>query len=76
MASAITTTATSLEGQALEVARELVELELAVPEDTRPDNAQIAIDLEGLVATVTIALPITISGSGANLSIAAGEYLD
>lgn len=76
MAASITTTATTLEGQLLEVARELVELELAIPTDTRPDNAQIAIDLENLTVTVTASLPITLSGTGANIAIAAGEYLD
>ncbi len=75
MAAAFTTTASTIEGQVLELAREIQELELAIPEETRPNNIGIAIDLEALTATVNITLPIVLSGTGNSMSIAASAYL-
>ncbi len=75
MAAAFTTTSTSLEGQILELARELQELELAEPADERPNRIGIAPDFEGLEVTITVTLPITLSGSGNNLTFSADTYL-
>ncbi|MDG2990561.1 hypothetical protein L3556_06375 [Candidatus Synechococcus calcipolaris G9] len=75
MAAAITTSATSLEGQALECIRELQSLELAIPEADRPNNATIAVDFEALTATLSVTLPVTLNGAGAAISITASPYL-
>ena len=76
MASAATLTATTLEGQAREVARLMQAAELAIPAETRPDNVQIATDFENLTVNITISLPVTLSGSGAAFTFTASEYLD
>jgi hypothetical protein len=75
MAASISTTATTLEGQIFELCRELQELELAVPADTRPDNITIAPDIEALQVAITLTLPITLGGSGANIVMTAASYL-
>ncbi len=75
MAAPITTTATTLEGQVLEVARSLQELELNIPPDNRPNNVSIAPDFEALTVTISITLPIVLSGTGNQVSFAAGTYL-
>ena len=76
MASAATLTATTLEGQAREVARLMLAAELAIPAETRPDNVQIATDFENRTVNITISLPVTLSGSGAAFTFTASEYLD
>ncbi len=75
MAAAFTTTASSLEGQLLEIVRELAEGELAVPVETRPTNVTIVPDFENLICNITVALPITLSGTGATISAVANPYL-
>lgn len=75
MAAAFTTTATSLEGQFMELAREIQELELAIPVETRPNNITITPDFEALVCNITVALPITLSGTGASITAVAAPYL-
>ena len=76
MAAAITTTATTIEGQFLEIAAKIQELELAVPVDTRPNNMTLTPDLEGLVMNVTASIPITYSvDASANVVISSGTYL-
>lgn len=75
MASAATLTATTLEGQALEVARLMQAAELAIAVETRPDNVQIATDFENLTVSITISLPVTLSGSGAAYTFTAATYL-
>lgn len=75
MATAHTTTSVTIEGQLLELFRELQEQEAAIPEDTRPNRVSLAFDLEGQQATLTATLPITLSGTGNQVAIAAGAYL-
>ena len=43
----------------LELANLLSAAELAVPEDTRPNNVAMSADLEGLTADITITIPVT-----------------
>jgi hypothetical protein len=75
MAAAATLSATSLEGQALEVARLIQSAELAIAADTRPNNVTIAPDLEAQTVTLTITLPVVLSGSGGAFTLTAGTYL-
>ncbi len=75
MAASITTTASSLEGQLYEVAIAIQEAELAVAEDSRPDNMTINYDLENLQVSISATLPVTLSGSGGSATIAADTYL-
>lgn len=75
MAAGITPIATTLEGQLFEIVRELQERELALPADTRPDRVQISLDVEAKEATMTVSLPISFSGTGNGISLAAQPYL-
>ncbi len=75
MAAPITTTAASLEGQLYEVSIAMQEAELAIDADTRPDNVTINYDLENLQASITVTLPITLSGAGGSATLAADTYL-
>jgi hypothetical protein len=75
MAASITTTSTTLEGQLYEIAREMQEKELSIPEETRPNNTNLAFDLEAGTVAITVTLPITIGGSGNQVILTAGTYL-
>lgn len=75
MASAITTSASSLEGQAYEIALELLARENALPEDSRPDNAQVEFDTEASTVTITITLNTTLNLNGAEAQITVNPYL-
>jgi hypothetical protein len=75
MSSAITTTATTLPGQFLEIARELQEAELSIAEGLRPNNIQITTDVENLTVTITSTLPISFGGTGGAMSFTANDYL-
>jgi len=75
MAAAHTSTATTLEGQALEIARVLQEAELAIAEETRPNRVSIVADLEAQEVTLTVTLPISLGGTGGEMSFVAGTYL-
>jgi hypothetical protein len=75
MAAAITTTATTLEGQLLEVAGAMQAAELAVPEETRPDNVQILPDAESGTITVSVNMEAAFSASGGEISFTAVPYL-
>ncbi|MBE9064145.1 hypothetical protein [cf. Phormidesmis sp. LEGE 11477] len=72
MAAAITTSSTTIEGQVLEVAREMQVAESAL-EDV--NNVAIDIDVEGLVATISVTIPLVLSGTGGSVSFAADTYL-
>ena len=71
MAAAITTTAATLEGQLLEVARELELAEQAAS----LNNITIALNVDNKTTTITARLPLTISGSGESLTLSAAEYI-
>lgn len=76
MAAAIVTTATTLEGQAFEIAQKLQELELAVPEETRPNQAAIDPDFEAQTMALSVTLPFTFSTNATGeMVIAPGTYL-
>ena len=76
MAAAVTTSATTAEGQFLEVARELQSLEAAQSTaDTPINNIQIDTDIENELVTITATLPATLSGAGGALTLTAGTYL-
>ncbi|MFG6105671.1 hypothetical protein U2F10_25725 [Leptothoe sp. EHU-05/26/07-4] len=76
MAAAITTTATSIEGQALEVARELQVLEAAQSTADVPlNNVQIDTDIESGLVSITMTLPTALSGTGGAFTVSASEYL-
>ena len=76
MAAAVTTSATTVEGQFLEVARELQGLEAAQSTADLPlNNVQIDTDIETGLVTITATLPATLSGTGGALTLTAGEYL-
>lgn len=75
MAAAVTTTSTTLEGQMFEIAREMQEAELAVPEENRPNRVGFNVDVDALQVTITVQLPITFSGTGGAVQLAAATYL-
>lgn len=76
MAAAISTTATTLEAQAFEIAQEMQLKELAVPVETRPNNVSIDPDFEGLTMTISMTIPFTFTvGSAGKMEVVAGTYL-
>ncbi|MGD1858160.1 MAG: hypothetical protein ACFB2W_28320 [Leptolyngbyaceae cyanobacterium] len=76
MAAAVSSTATTAEGQFLDIARELQVLEAAQSTDDTPlNNVQIDTDLEAGTVTVSATLPITLGGAAGALTVTAGEYL-
>lgn len=75
MAAAITTTATSLEGQLYECALALVSAELALPIETRPDNAQVTFDVDNGTIAVAVSLASTMTVVSGQARFAAIPYL-
>jgi hypothetical protein len=75
MAASATLTANTLEGQALEIARIMQAAELAIAADTRPNNVTIDPDLEALTVTISITLPVVLSGTGGAFTLSSGTYL-
>ncbi|MFG6101670.1 hypothetical protein U2F10_05420 [Leptothoe sp. EHU-05/26/07-4] len=72
----MTTSATSIEGQALEVARELQVLEAAQSTADVPlNNVQIDTDIESGLVSITMTLPTALSGTGGAFTLSASEYL-
>ena len=69
------TSAASLEEQGYLVALELQKQELAQPEDTRPDNAQITFDTEGSTVAIAYTLDTTLSVVDSNAVIGVTSYL-
>ncbi len=67
--------ATSLEQQGYLVALELQKQELAQPEESRPDNAQITFDTEASTVAVAYTLDTTLSVTGGNAVIGITPYL-
>lgn len=70
MAAAITSTATTLEGQIWELAISAQIAELAIPVETRPNNIQTNIDTENQLVSVTFSVPATFSLSGTGALVA------
>lgn len=76
MATPVSSTASTAEGQFLDVARELQILEAAQSTDETPlNNIQIDTDIENGTVTVSATLPITLGGAAGSLSVTAAEYL-
>ena len=76
MAAPVSSTASTAEGQFLDVARELQILEAAQSTDETPlNNIQIDTDIENGTVTVSATLPITLGGAAGSLSVTAAEYL-
>lgn len=75
MAASITTTATTLVAQTLEVAGALQLAELALPVETRPDNISIIPDPEGSTISISMTIPVTFSSAGGTVSFTAVDYL-
>ena len=76
MAVAVSSTATTAEGQFLDIARELQSLEAAQSTDDTPiNNVQLDTDIEAGTVTISATLPIALSGSGGALTVTAQEYL-
>lgn len=76
MAASITTVSTTLEGQVFETAQKLQQLELAVPEISRPNRITINPDLEAKTVTVSITFETVIStNTNGQLVIAPVSYL-
>lgn len=76
MAAAVTTAATTLEAQALEVATALGELEKDQSTDLAPlNNVTIDTDLENNLVNITISLPVAITTTATGFSVAASVYL-
>lgn len=75
MAAAITTSATTLEGQLFEVANALQAGELAQPEASRPNRVSITCDTENAAIAVTVTLDATMTATGQTLSFVPIAYL-
>lgn len=77
MAAAMTTTATTIEAQILEVATEMQTQEsaAAAADETFEERVTISPDTEGGTVTISLTLPVTVSGSGGALQFTPSEYL-
>ncbi len=76
MAAAITTTATTLEGQALEIALAIQAAEATQSTDEIPlNNITITPDTEASTVAVALTLPTTLSGAAGAITYTADEYL-
>ena len=75
MAAPITTSAASLEKQLYEVALALVQAELAVPAEERPDNATVTYDIEGGTVAIAATLNTTLIANGSTAEITVNDYL-
>ena len=75
MAAAITTTATTLEGQILEVVNSANAQEQALSDELNLGLFSVAMDPEGGTVTVTATINATFAASGDALTITAQEYL-
>lgn len=77
MAAAITTTATTLEGQLMEVAAamQLAEVAATAADEAFEQLLTIATDAEGQSITVSVTLPATVSGTAGNITFAPQTYL-
>lgn len=75
MAAAITTTATTLEGQLFEVVSAVQAAELAQPEASRPNRVTVAFDTEAETVAIGITFDVTMTRAGSNLTFAPVAYL-
>lgn len=75
MAASITMNSTTIEGQLLEIVRELHELEQAVPLATRPNRVSIIFDVEAESVLLTARLQTNQTGIGNQVAFSAVPYL-
>lgn len=79
MAAAITTTATTLEGQLIEVAQAIETRERAYntanPTLAQAQSVSLALDPENAVISVSVNMAATVSGTGGSVSMAPTAYL-
>lgn len=75
MAAAITTTATTLEGQLVEVLREMEALEQATSADTRQNRVSVSINGDNSTLSASVLLQTTTGGSGGQFAVSPVEYL-
>lgn len=75
MAASITTSATTLEGQLIEIVKAMQVAELAIPEATRPNRVTIDADYEASTLTVTGSLQFTLSGTAGAITVTPVAYL-
>lgn len=75
MAAAVTTSASTLEGQLFEVANAMQDAELLQPEATRPNRVTIAYDTEALTVTIGVTMNVSSSSTGGSRSFSPVAYL-
>jgi hypothetical protein len=75
MSAAITTTATNLPAQALEVLSALQVAEAASTLVEKPNKVDITTDVDNSEITISVTLPVTITGSGTGIKFTATDYL-
>ncbi len=79
MATPITTTATTLEGQLIEVAQAIETREraynLANPTLAQAQSVSLALDPENAVIAVSVNMAATVSGTGGSVSMSPTVYL-
>lgn len=76
MAASVQTNSTSLEGQLWELAVKAQLAELAVPEETRPNNVTTTVDIDAGTIAVTFTTPATFSvNADGSLKVIPTPYL-
>jgi hypothetical protein len=75
MSAPITTTATSLPGQLLEVAAALQNAEKASTLTEQPDNISITPDTDNGTISISVSLPVELSAGVNKVSYTATDYL-
>ena len=75
MSKAISTKATTLSGQVVEVCNALQQAELAVAQENRPENINITSDSEEGTITIAATIPATLTGTGGIFSLTPVDYV-
>jgi uncharacterized protein YqgV (UPF0045/DUF77 family) len=75
MAAAIDTTATTLEGQLVEIALAMESAEKAMPEATRVNRVTVNVDVERGTLSISSQLETEIDGAGGTIEVSAVAYL-
>lgn len=75
MAASVPTTATSLEGQILELLQEANNRESTLTDELNQGRFTVALDLEGQSITVSATFDVSVTNNGGTLAIAPMPYL-
>ena len=75
MAASVTTTATTLEGQILELVNTANSQEQALSDDLNQGLFNVAFDAEAATVTLSVTLNATFTSNGAKVEVEAQEYL-